>query len=150
MSASCVPDFLQVFRSRREYCRALLELSYRQMELISADDYSQLMVVLGQKQRLLGRMEEMKKGQPELWRQWHDRRDQLEPALRNECEKVLEETENVLAELVQREKEGTDSLTARRDQTREQLQTVSQGTQVNEAYRNSLAPASHRHLDVDQ
>jgi hypothetical protein len=147
---ACVSDFLRVFKSRREYCQALLELSSRQSELIAEDDYEQLLMVLGQKQHILSRLEALNQSQPGLWRDWRKRRDTFDPALLEDCEHVLAETESILAELVQQENASTEFLTRRRDAARSQLQSVSHGADVHSAYRDSLAPATHRHLNLDQ
>jgi hypothetical protein len=147
-SATCIPDFSALFHTRREHYRALLELSRRQIDLIAADDYTGLLVVLGQKQRLLGRLDEMNGQHADLKRQWHDRRESLDPDLRDDCEHILAETEAILAQLLEEEQQSAGRLTERRDETRRQLQTISRGSQVHDAYRDTLAPATHRHLDV--
>lgn len=147
---ACVSDFLRIFKSRREYCQALLELSSRQSDLIAEDDYEHLLMVLGQKQHLLGRLEALNQSQPELWSDWRNRRDSFDPDLLDDCEHVLAETESILAELVQHENASTEFLTRRRDAARQQLQSVSHGADVHNAYRDNLAPATHRHLDLDQ
>lgn len=150
MPASDREDFLSVFKMRRDHCRALLTLSRRQSDLIAQNDYTRLMDVLGQKQRLLGSLGELRRAQPALWEQWQASRDALPPKLREQCETLLEESEGFLAQVLTFEKAGTDAITRRRDATQRQLRTIEQGTHVRHAYHNCLAPATHRHLDVGQ
>lgn len=150
MPAMSAPEFLNIFKSRREYCQALLELSSQQSELIAGDHFEQLLTLLGQKQRLLARLDELRARQPELWQQWRVERAAMEPDLRDDCEHVLAETEAILADLVQHENSSTEFLTDRRDKTRQKLQTASQGSEVHSAYRDGMAPTTHRHLDIDQ
>jgi hypothetical protein len=142
-------EFLRIFQTRRDYCQALLELSREQSDLIAADDYTQLLVLLGRKQRILGRMEELGQRQPQLWQHWRSERDQLDPAARAACDAVLADAEAILAELNQLEQTSTEHLAQRRDDTRRQLESLAQGVRVHDAYRDPHA-ATHRRLDVGQ
>jgi hypothetical protein len=124
-------------------------MSRRQNRVIDASDYSSLLVVLGQKQRVLGRLDEIKRRYPELGRQWATLRETGLPSLRRDCEQIISETEAILAELVQTEKDGAEQLCQRRDATRRQLESIAQGVHVNETYRDNIAPLSHRFLDIN-
>jgi hypothetical protein len=143
-------NMLTVLNARRQHCRSLLDLSRRQRSLIDASDYSQLLSILGQKQRLLGRLDELNKEHPDLKSRWKQIRDAGDPDWRDDCEHVLAETESILAELIEEEEQSTDYLTRKRDATQKELHAVTEGSRVHDAYRDSLAPATHRHLDIDQ
>ncbi|NOX54382.1 MAG: hypothetical protein GXP27_08040 [Planctomycetes bacterium] len=143
-------DFSTIFATRREYCRILLEMSRRQFELVQNADYAGLLELLGRKQRLLGRLDQLNQSHPDLWEQWRQRRDYLPAEARSRCERILKESEDLLAQVLAQEKQGTDLLTAQRDATQQQLETIAQGIQTQEAYRDHLAPATHRRLDVNQ
>ena len=145
-----VVDFPAIFKTRLEYCRALQSLSIRQMELIQANDYSAMLQVLSQKQQLLERFDSLNQRHPELWQLWQNTREELEPEWRSDCEQMLAESESILDDVLQRDNDGTELLSERRDQTQRQLQSIASGSQVHTAYRDSLAPVTHRHLDVDQ
>lgn len=150
MSAAQDWDFPRIFDARRRQCRALLELSQNQREYIDNDDYTGLLVVLGQKQRVLGRLEEMKSRHTEAVRQWKTGRQTIDPEIRDDCDHILAETESILLELIQEEESTTRQIIQRRDAAHGQLQKIVQGSSVNRAYRDSLAPATHRHLDVNR
>jgi hypothetical protein len=145
-----LPDFLQTFADRRQCFVELLEFSKRQLGLVEADDYAQLLGLLGGKQRIIGRLETIGKGRPRLWEEWRALRDRLSPPERQACERTLAETESLLAQLLEHERAGTECLTRRRDQSARELRAVATGSRVNEAYGESLAPVTHRHLDRDQ
>ncbi len=146
-SQSC---FLKTLQSRREYYQLLLDLSLRQTDLIRTDNYIQLLEVLAQKQSLLQDMDGLRQSLPDLWQQWHSKRDTLDPLSRNVCERMLAESKVILEEVMKNEQDSTDLLTQCRDYTRKNLQAIAEGTQVHEAYRDSLAPVKYRHLDIDQ
>jgi hypothetical protein len=82
--------------------------------------------------------------------EWHTHRDSLPPAFRQSCEETLAESERLLGELMEHERISTEFLARRRDETRSQLQQISAGSHAQAAYRDSLAPVTHRVLDVDQ
>jgi hypothetical protein len=144
------PDFLQTFADRRQCFVELLELSRRQLGLVESDDYPQLLGLLGGKQRIIGRLETIGKARPRLWDDWRQARDRLAPRDRQACEQTLAETEALLAQLLEHERISTECLARRRDQTAQQLRAVATGSRVNQAYGESLAPATHRHLNLDQ
>jgi hypothetical protein len=140
-------DYLALFQDRHRQFDELIELSRRQAALVETDDYPRLLALLGTKQRVLGRLEELGRQHPRLWQNWRVDRDGLAPAIRRQCEDVLARSEDVLAEMLEHERASTSVLEARRVATREQLQAVAAGVNVNDAYRDSLAPVTHRHLD---
>lgn len=150
MTELAVSDYLKIFHSRHEHSQKLLELSRRQMSLINSDDYTQLLVLLGQKQRVLGHLDEIGNRFPDLWKTWRSGRNTFDDGLREDCEHILAETEAILAELIQEETTSTEHLTERRDSTKKQLQDIAKGSEVHDAYRDSLAPVTHRHLNIDQ
>jgi hypothetical protein len=150
MSLASLEDILNVLRHRQTHCRELLELSRRQNGVIGASDYASLLGILGQKQRILGRLDELKRRSPELAQQWALLRESGPAHLRNECEGIISQTEAILAELVQTEKEGAEQLCQRRETTRRQLESIAHGFHVNETYLDNVAPFHHRFLDTNR
>ena len=143
-------DLLQAFTSRRQCFAELLELSREQFRLIDEDDYTRLLRILGSKQRIIGRLEEIGKTYPRLGQEWKTRRDRLSTATRRACDETLAATDAMLAEIMEQERISTEHLARRREETRLQLQSVAAGAHAQTAYRDSLAPVTHRLLDVGQ
>jgi hypothetical protein len=150
MSLMTLNDILEILKRRRTHCRELLDLSRRQNRIIEASDYTSLLNILGQKQRILGRLDALKRRHPDLRSQWETLRDAGPPAVRRECEEVIAAIEAILAELTQTEKDGAEELIQRREATRRQLESIAQGVHVNETYRDNIAPLSHRFLDTNR
>ncbi len=138
-----------VLRQRRDLCRDLLAFSQRQDELISAADYSGLLTLLGEKQDVLERFARLKRDHHAVWNDWRSVRDGLDESTRACCESLLSETESDLATLLAREDASTKRLSAKRDSTRLELVDLDDGSRVNVAYRDALAPSTHRHLNLD-
>jgi FlgN protein len=149
MALLTLEEIRDVLQHRRKHCRDLLELSQRQHQFIDAGDYTQLMSTLAQKQRILGRLDEMKRRYPELSRQWTALRDSGLPTTRNDCESLIAETETILAELLESEKLGTEHLSERREATRRQIEAVSQGVHVNQVYADTSPTLNHRFLNTN-
>lgn len=150
MTSTQMIDYPKLFSVRLEYSKALLKLSFQQQDLINQDDYSGLLDVLGKKQQLLEQLDQYKKKLPALWEKWKSDRDQLPEEKRESCERILSESEAVLAKLLENEDTSTQCMVDRRDRTKQQIQSLNQGEKVGEAYRDSLAPVTHRHLNIDQ
>ncbi len=149
MALITLEEIRDVLQHRRKHCRDLLDLSQRQHQFIDSADYTQLMATLAQKQRILGRLDEMKRRYPELSRQWTSLRDSGLPATRNDCESLIAETETILAELLESEKQGTQHLSERREDTRRQIEAVSQGVHVNQVYADTSPTLNHRFLNTN-
>ena len=143
-------ELLKTLISRRDLCRALLQQSQRQRSLIAADDYTQILEVIARKQNLLEQWDELRRRQPDLGGVWRRRRPHLPAGVREECERLLAEIETLYTQLLKEEQDSTDFLTERRDSAQRRLQEISNGARVHQAYRDGLAPSTHRHLNVDQ
>ncbi|MBI3864709.1 MAG: hypothetical protein HY290_22760 [Planctomycetia bacterium] len=143
------PDFIKTFHDRRQCFAELLALSERQLGLVESDDYTQLLGVLGGKQQIIGRLEAIAGDAPRLWDDWRRERDRLPQATRDACEQTLAETQSLLERLLEHERVSTETLSRRRDETQAQLRSVTGGARVNQAYRDSLSPLTHRLLDRD-
>ena len=143
-------DFITTFEDRRQCFADMLQISRCQLGLVETDDYSQLLRLLGGKQQIIGRLEAISSRLPRLWDDWRRERERLAPLAREACEQTLADTEALLAELLEHERVSTETLARRRDQTAQQLAAVAGGSRANQAYRDCLAPVTHRHLDLDQ
>ena len=147
---TAVLDFIATFKDRRQCFADLLSISRSQLGLVKTDDYPQLLRLLGGKQQIISRLEAISNRNPRLWDEWRGQRQHLAPATRAICEETLAATESLLAELLEQEHIATETLARRRDQTAHQLAAVAGGSRANQAYRDCLAPDTHRHLDLDQ
>lgn len=123
-----------IFQHRFEYSRLLTELTDEQSTFISSQDYSGLIDLLMRKQTVIEALHQYSNGDPPLQQQWRELRDSLNSQDRAKCEKLLEETEHNLAEVMQKEATSTQQMQSQRDRTRAQLELVSGGIAVQDAY----------------
>lgn len=150
MSLATFDDISRLLNLQHECYTELLQLSRQQQTLIAGEDYTRLLVVLSQKQRLIGRLEELGVRQPELRECWLAVRDTISAEERGSCERTLADTEVLMKQFLELEGQSTATLQEQRDTTRDRLQAMTQGGHLHDAYRDSLAPDTHRYLDVNQ
>jgi hypothetical protein len=143
-------DFLAMFTERQRRFVALLELSRRQPALIEAGEYTELLSVLGTRQRLLNELETAADREPDLLTRYQSAREHLPGDVRTACESMLSSTEAVLAELVVLDERSADVLAERHAATRNELHGVATASRANAAYSGIDAVAHPRHLDFHQ
>ena len=141
-------EILVHLKSRRKYCVALLELSRKQRELISGRKYTELLTLIGKKQRVLGCLEGLKQKQPNVVSEWKSRRDELPAEIRTVCETVIQETELLLTELLNEEQICTDDLKRSRDETSRELSELTSGQRAHQAYGTTSSLTRNRYLDI--
>ena len=76
-SSTPQPDLVDVLQRRREYCRAMLELSRQQQELITGGQFSELIQLIARKQRVLEELTELGQAFGGIVNHWKAIRDQL-------------------------------------------------------------------------
>lgn len=147
---SLAPDFLSTLAERQACYEQILQLSRRQADLIAHDDYTELLVVLGQKQRLIGRLEEIVGSQPQFWGEWKSCRPHLAANVARACEECIARTEQLLTDLALQEAACAQKLLDRKNDTRTQLAALQTVQRTQSGYQTTSAPLPHRLLDVDQ
>lgn len=118
------PNLLDVLQRRREYCRAMLELSRRQADLINDGNFAELLQLIAQKQRVLEHLSELSQSFGGIVDFWKTERDRLDADLRSRCQQAIDEAESLLAESMSLEKEGTEVLSQRRNETQGRLKEI--------------------------
>ncbi len=143
-------ELLRVLKSRREYCRAMMQLAEEQQVLIDQNRTAELLQVIAQKQRVIDGLTEMGAAFGGLAGYWRQIRDGLSSELRVECDTILAESEVLLAAALEREAQGTRQLTQRRDETQRQLRKVGQSLETRAALGAGLQGPQSGFLDVSR
>lgn len=144
------PDLLSVLRRRREFARAMLELSRKQRELISQRQFSELVQLIAQKQQVLEHLTELGQAFGGIVAHWKSVRDQMDSALRAEHQQVIDETEALLAQIMEIEQQGTTELAQHRDETRKKLLNAEHLNETKSAMAGYEQTPSPRFLDVSR
>ena len=122
------PDLLDVLQRRREYCRAMLELSRRQAGLIDDGNFTELLQLIAQKQRVLEDLADLGRSFGGIVDFWKSVRDRLAVDVRSKCQSAIDDAESLLAESMALEKQGTTVLTQRRNETQGRLKEIGEAT----------------------
>ncbi len=127
---------IQLVDERWQTLQTLLELSLRQSEIIQQEKISELLPLLSSKQPLLQRFAELQEqlrplaAQPAAARQWDS------PAQRQACQQQLDESEEMLAEMLRLEQECETQLVAGRDRLSERMQQSDGSQRAASAYQS--------------
>lgn len=130
-------DFLRQFRSRRLLCQTLADFSARQRELVDGSEDEALVDLLQRKDRVLTRLSTESNAD-----EWRAVREFLDPDTRAECERLLDECEAILAAVQKNDLDAAELMTARRDETKRQLASLSENRPAAEGY--DAAPSRPR------
>jgi len=150
MPTSTTIDFLQVFTDRRDCFEHLLTMSSEQLALIEAEDYSQVLTLLGRKQEFINYLEELQQLHPQLVHDWNTSKHGLDRHLKQACEDLLAETEQLMQLLMNLERHGSEEISSRKERSRDELLSLSQASRANTTYGTQLASSTGRRLSVDQ
>ena len=143
-------ELLRVLKSRREYCRAMMQLADEQQTLIETNRTSELLQLIAQKQRVIDGLTQLGQAFGGLAVYWKQIRDGLPAGVRAECDAILAESEVLLAAALEREAQGTRQLTQRRDQTQQQLRKIGQTLEARTALGAGQQGAQSSFLDVSR
>lgn len=115
---------INVLRKRREYCRAMLELARDQQTLIDENRTTDLLQLIARKQQVLSGLSSLAQEFGGLPAFWKSVRETLPTEQRTECDAILQDSESLLAQALQAESLGTQTLAQRQDVTRGRLQEL--------------------------
>lgn len=140
-------DLLATLLAQKYECLSgLHELGRRQAELIETGDIGQLLLLLAEKQRSIGRLQELEqqlnpfRGQEPESRVWRS------ADTRQQCAGLIERNETLLREILAQERGGEEHLRRRRDETAARLEVVHSAHHARGAYADHGSLA--RRLDL--
>ena len=139
---------IQLVAERWQTLQTLLEMSLQQSEIIQQDKISELLPFLSRKQPLLQRFAELQEQLRPYAAQSADARKWDSEAQRQACQQQLDESEEMLAEMMRLEQECETSLVAGRDRLAERMQQSDGSQRAASAYQSAdrIAPTSRLDL----
>jgi len=128
-------DHLFDLIARKRACLAeLRDLVRRQMELIAGGNMTRLLNVLSAKQHLIGTLQGIEQGLAPFRDQAPEARIWRSPARRADCVEQAAMCQQLLSEIVAREKESESRMTQRRDEAALRLRNAHAAAQAHGAY----------------
>ncbi len=112
----------------------IFELGQRQLDLIGESDYGQLLKLLGIKQRILGGLQDIEqrmlpfRNQDPASRVWNSAVE------RQNCERMLQRCEELLAMILTQEQQSEKRVIVHREHTAQQLQGLHHVAEIQGAY----------------
>lgn len=128
----------QLIDLKHQLLLQLRELARRQADLVGAGDLTQLMNVLGIKQRLLNAVTSVETRLDPFRSEDPERRVWRSPELRQRTREVSQQCDELLREVMTLERDCESQMLVRRDEAAEQLQRAHFSTNAAQAY---LGPA---------
>lgn len=136
-----------LIRQKHQMLAQLHALARKQLQLIEANDLTQLLKLLASKQMLLTRLQSLERQLDPFRAQDPDTRVWPTAADREQCALLASQCEALRSEIVQAEQVSESRLTLRRDEAASRLQGLHQASQVRHAY-TQAAQTSPRQLDL--
>jgi flagellar biosynthesis/type III secretory pathway chaperone len=136
----------QLLAQKCELLLQLRQLVGRQFELIDASNLSQLLNLLTEKQRLIGRLQTIQRQLDPYRAQLPQQREWLSDEHRRRGAELADACQRLLAEVVEVDKQSESRLSLRRDEAATRLQSVHFAIQAREAY---VEPAASTKSHVD-
>ena len=135
LSTQDARQLLEHLRHEEEIYAGLRDLSRRQMDIIESDgDAEKLLDVLGRKQVLLNRVEDVEREIAPYKRDWSELRETLDPSTREEIEERVNAVQEVLAEVLRLEEESQTLLLSRQHEISQDIRRISRGRRAQRAY----------------
>ncbi len=128
---------LSLLRAQNALYGELESLAGRQRSLISADHTGPLLTLLGDRQKISGKLRSIAGRLEPARRDWDAYRERLTPSQRDEAEQLLAETGRRLQRVIERDEEDARLLSARKRTARQSLGATHATGQALAAYRVS-------------
>ena len=135
-----------ILYERRDLCRSLAELSAQQRRALTERDYDALIRIAGEKGKVLDRLAALA---PPV-RDAVDKGESLSSEERDGANLLLDESNRLLESAAEAERDAIAELVELRDATQQELREIAAAGKVHSAYRDALAPVTHRSLDIDR
>jgi len=120
----------------------LARLSHAQVELIDSGDMTKLLPVLGAKQRLLAQMQQFEQALAPFRNDDPEQRIWASVAAREKCRADAQRSEQLLAEIMEMERQGEAEMIRRRDDTARRLEEMDTASRAHSAYFEVPVPAT--------
>ena len=134
MSNTSTDKLAKLIAQRRQCLMQMRDLGRKQAELIATGDMGALLRLLSAKQQLITALQAIERELAPFHAEDPDSRTWPTPEGRAECARQAEDCRQLLAEVMQLEKQNEERITVRRDEVASQLQTAHAASVARGAY----------------
>lgn len=138
---TCHTDQLARTLAQKYDClRQLQALGAQQLGCIAAGDMEQLISLLGGKQRMIERLQEIERALDPFRQDAHQQRQWRSAEVRMACERLAADCQRLLHEVLLQEQQSEQQMVLRRDETGRQIHALNAQVQARDAYGQRDAP----------
>ena len=120
--------------AQAELYRLLLTLARKQAEEILTENVDAFVLLLEEKRKIVGEIEEIETAAEPLRRFWEAHKDEVGESVRARLRAVVDETRGLLEELLELESQSQRKLGVTKDALQEQIRQLSAGPQAMHSY----------------
>jgi len=135
---------LDLLRMQRDLYRRLTELADQQRSLITGNQPSRLLEVLGERQRLIDRLGTLAEQVKVLQADWPVLRGGMDAEMGTEVDQVVAEINQQLTSILERDRADADLLSARRSEAASAVTKVKACKAAGAAYAATVGSTGHR------
>ena len=129
---------IDLLSQQRLLYRQLWELAQKQSGLVDGNNPEMLLRVLAARQRLIDRLRGIDRELKPIRDEWQEIARSLPGPQRQKAQKLVEEVQQILGEIIARDEKDTEALSGHQRGVAEEIQTAAAGRRVHQAYvRNS-------------
>jgi len=134
VSEGVAEEWIRLLSEQRDLYVRLGVLTDSQRALITGDEPERLLAVLGERQKLIDRLERLAERMRPHRQRWPQLRSELAPADAEQVDRLLAEVDALLAGILEKDKADTQLLAARKGAVGQAMATLKTGKQAKAAY----------------
>jgi len=151
VTAEETSELIKCLTAQQRSYETFSALSQKQLELIGSGETDELLGVLSRKQDILHQIDAIDCRLAPLKEKWPEVRCTLAAGIRAEVEAAIDQVRDVLAEVIDLERQSEQQLCSRREATLNEIRRANEGQHVHRAYSDSgraMGNTGNRYVDI--
>ncbi len=144
----CGDQLIELLTRQRALYGQLRDLTKRQTEMIDNTNPQMLLKILADRQRLIDKLTLISRELAPIRAQWNQISENLSDSQRDDVQRLIDETQDLLGEIMSRDREDVEKLGKSRNEVTREIRSVQVGRHVNNAYARNSRPVQPRSFDV--
>ena len=127
-------ELIKLLTQQRLLYVQLRDLAAKQSSLVDGNDPETLLRILAGRQRLIDRLSVLDRELRPIRQDWQRVSDMLPMKQRSEAQKLIQNVQDILGEIIARDERDSNALSKQRQQVAGEIRNVSAGKRMNRAY----------------
>ncbi len=125
---------IELLSRQRALYQQLHELATKQTELVDGKNPEMLLKLLAARQRLIDRLTDIDRKLQPIRSEWDNIAPQMTESQRLEIQRLVENVQKILSDIIHRDKEDTQRLSDQKESVAHEIRGAQSGKRVNHAY----------------